>query len=137
MYSIQLGAKEYRVDRIPTRALMEIDEARGLYLRMAGMVEDDPEAPTTFKRAVQVMVEWLVLFFGNQFTADDVYDNYPANKIVEDVARAMAAALGDVDEELKAFPTGASAENSPSDHTATWRLRFMTRLWKTGGRRRK
>lgn len=137
MYSIKLGDKEYRTEIIPTRALLEIDEARELYLKMAGMAEDDPDAPTTFKAAVEAMVKWFVVFFGNQFTADDIYDHYPGDRIVGDVARAMSAALGDVNRELQAFPTGAGAENSPSDHTATWRFRFMTNLWRRGGRPRK
>lgn len=136
MFTVKLGEKTYTVEKVTARALREMDEAWELYIKMdaASRGEADPSDSTTFAKAIDAMVRWFVIFCGEQFTADEVYDHYPADRIVTDVALAMSAVVGRVTEALSAFPTGEVAEKSPEDHTATSPTGSMTSTPRPAGR---
>ncbi len=139
MFTVTLGDKTYKVEKVSVRALAGLDEAWDLYRRLIQAVggEQIEGDATTFKQAIDALVRWFVLFCGDQFTADEVYDHYPADRIVADVALAMQAVVGRVTEELKHFPMSAGPEKEEQPPTGTSPIGFMTRIWKRAGRRRK
>lgn len=139
MFTVTLGDKTYKVEKVTVRALAGLDEAWDMYRRLIQAVggEQIEGDATTFKQAIDALVRWFVLFCGDQFTADEVYDHYPADRIVADVALAMQAVVGRVTEELKHFPMSAGPEKEELPPTETSPTGFMTRIWKRAGRRRK
>ena len=55
--------------------------------------------------ALDVMVKWFCIVFGNQFTPDEMYDNYPADRLMHDIALALMAVQTQTTEVLDGFPT--------------------------------
>ena len=55
--------------------------------------------------ALDTMVKWFCILFGNQFTPDEVYDNYPADRLMHDIALALMAVQTQTTEVLDTFPT--------------------------------
>lgn len=51
-----------------------------------------------------VPIETFILF-GNQFSPDDMYDYYPADRLMHDIALALMAVQTQTTEVLDAFPT--------------------------------
>ena len=47
----------------------------------------------------------LFILFNNQFTPDEVYDNYPADRLMHDIALALMAVQTQTTEVLDSFPT--------------------------------
>jgi len=47
----------------------------------------------------------LRILFNNQFTPDEVYDNYPADRLMHDIALALMAVQTQTTEVLDSFPT--------------------------------
>ena len=45
------------------------------------------------------------ILFNNQFTPDEVYDNYPADRLMHDIALALMAVQTQTTEVLDSFPT--------------------------------
>ena len=97
MISCSLNGKKYTMDFVTGRALREIDEAANMYLRLARITEDattgkDVSSETlTVREAMDTMVKWFCLLFNNQFTPDDMYDYYPADRIMHDISTAIMA----------------------------------------------
>ena len=115
MIGCTLNGKRYTVDFVPGRALREIDDAANMYRRLnqitidAAAGKDVSGETLTVKEALDVMVKWFCLLFGNQFTPDDMYDYYPADCIVEDMAKAVMAVNSQASEVLSGFPTKPTA----------------------------
>jgi len=86
MITCKLGDKTYTVDYITGRALREIEPAAKMYTRISAMSEaavrgetlDNPDG-LTIPDAMDVLIRWFCLLFNNQFTPDDVLDNYPVD----------------------------------------------------------
>ena len=116
MISCELGGKKYTMDFVTGRALREIDAAANMYLRLARITEDaaagkDVSGETlTVREAMDVMVKWFCLLFGNQFTPDDMYDYYPADRIMHDISTAIMAVQTQTTSVLAEFPTNPAAE---------------------------
>ena len=55
-----------------------------------------------------VMVRWFCILFGNQFTPDEVYDGYPVDRMMHDIALALMAVQTQTTEILNEFPTKAA-----------------------------
>lgn len=112
MITCTLGEKKYSVDFITGRALREMEPAAKMYSRIVRVsqavvngekvVEDDK---VSIPDALDVMVRWFCILFGNKFTPDDVYDNYPNDRLVHDLALALLAVQNQTTEVLDAFPT--------------------------------
>lgn len=119
MISCELGGKKYTMDFVTGRALREIDDAANMYLRLAKITEDaaagkDVSGETlTVREAMDVMVKWFCLLFGNQFTPDDMYDHYPADRIMHDISTAIMAVQTQTTSVLAEFPTNPAAERKP------------------------
>jgi len=79
------------------------------------------------------------VFCGNQFTPEEVYDNYPGDKIITDIGLALVAVNGQVTEMLKAFPTDINKKKQATTTTRWNRLcsRFTGILSKKAERRTK
>lgn len=117
MITCVLGDKKYTVDYITGRAMREMEPAARMYGKLTnaaksfvkgeemGDAKDIPVAD-----ALDVMIKWFCVLFGNQFTPDDVYDNYPADRIMHDIALALVAVQSQTTEILSEFPTKPAAE---------------------------
>ena len=59
----------------------------------------------TVADALDTMVKWFCILFGNQFTPDEIYDHYPADRLMHDIALALMAVQTQTTEVLDDFPT--------------------------------
>ena len=118
MISCELNGKKYTMDFVTGRALREIDDAANMYLRLAQITADaaagkDMSGETlTVREAMDVMVKWFCLLFNNQFTPDDMYDYYPADRIMHDISTAILAVQTQATDVLSEFPTNPAAEKT-------------------------
>ena len=65
-------------------------------------------------RAMDVMIRWFCILFGNQFTPDDVLDHYPVDRLMHDIALALMAVQTQTTEILDEFPTKAAKTEPPT-----------------------
>ena len=117
MITCKLKDKTYTVDFISGRALREIDPAAKMYskvLKLSGDAfngKDIESEQLTIQEALDVMVKWFCLLFGNQFTPDELYDGYPADRMMHDIALALMAVQTQSTEVLDSFPTKPTTES--------------------------
>lgn len=116
MITCTLNGKEYHIDFVSGRALREIGEAEEMYTRITHITEKalkgedvGGDAPK-IEDALDVMVKWFCLVFGNQFTPDEVYDYYPADRLMHDVALTLLSVQAQTTEILSRFPTKPEAK---------------------------
>ena len=125
MISCTLNGKKYTVDFVSGRALREMEPAAQMYGRIvaisnAALKGEVPEDAKNLSigEALDVMIRWFCLLFGNQFTPDDVLDYYPVDRMMHDIALALMAVQTQTTEILDEFPTKAAkteeAETYPS-----------------------
>ena len=115
MISCTLNGKEYTVDFVSGRALREMEPAAQMYGRIVaisnaalkGEVPEDAKS-LSIGEALDVMIRWFCLLFGNQFTPDDVLDYYPVARMMHDIALALMAVQTQTTEILDEFPTKAA-----------------------------
>ena len=110
-----LKDKKYTVDYIPGRALREMEPAAKMYGRIVALSnaavkgETIPEdQQVAIPEAMDVMIHWFCLLFGNQFSPDDVLDGYPVDRLMHDIALALMAVQTQTTEILDEFPTKAA-----------------------------
>ena len=115
MITCTLRDKKYSVDFISGRALREMEPAAQMYGRIvaisnAALKGEVPEAAKNLSigEALDVMIRWFCLLFGNQFTPDDVLDYYPVDRMMHDIALALMAVQTQTTEILDEFPTKAA-----------------------------
>lgn len=115
MITCTLNGKKYTVDYITGRALREMEPAAKMYSRIVALSnaavrgEELPEDGTlTVTEAMDVMIHWFCLLFGNQFTPDDVLDGYPVDRLMHDIALALMAVQTQTTNILSEFPTKAA-----------------------------
>ena len=112
MITIKLGEKNYHIDFISGRALRELEPAAKMYARIVSISnaairgEEIPESETlTISEAMDVMVKWFCLVFGNQFTPDELLDSYPVDRLMHDIALTLMAVQTQTTSILSEFPT--------------------------------
>ena len=111
MVTCILGDKKYSVDFISGRALREMEPASKMYGRLVALSkaavegQDVSTEQLTIPEALDTMVKWFCILFGNQFSPDDVYDHYPADRLMHDIALAIMAVQTQTTEVLDSFPT--------------------------------
>ena len=116
MISCTLGDRKYTVDFISGRALREMEPASNMYAKVIRLASDAAEGKEvtaegiTIRDSLDVMVKWFCILFGNQFTPDDVYDYYPADRLMHDIALALMAVQTQTTEVLDSFPTTPTAQ---------------------------
>lgn len=117
MISCTLNGKKYTVDFVSGRALREMEPAAQMYGRIVAISNAalEGEVPEDAKNlsvgeALDVMIRWFCLLFGNQFSPDDVLDYYPVDRMMHDIALALMAVQTQTTEILDEFPTKAAKE---------------------------
>lgn len=117
MISCTLNEKKYTVDFVSGRALREMEPAAQMYGRIvaisnAALKGEVPEDAKNLSigEALDVMIRWFCLLFGNQFSPDDVLDGYPVDRLMHDIALALMAVQTQTTEILSQFPTKAAKE---------------------------
>ena len=115
MISCTLNGKKYTVDFVSGRALREMEPAAQMYGRIvaisnAALKGEVPEDAKNLSigEALDVMIRWFCLLFGNQFTPDDVLDYYPVDRMMHDIALALMAVQTQTTEILDEFPPKAA-----------------------------
>ena len=117
MITCTLKDKKYAVDFISGRALREMEPAAKMYAKIVALSnaavkgEEIPQnQQVSVTDAMDVMIRWFCLLFGNQFTSDDVLDGYPVDRLMHDIALALMAVQTQTTEILSQFPTKAAKE---------------------------
>ena len=111
MITCTLGEKKYSVDFVSGRALREMEPALKMYGRLMRISQEAVEGKEvsdkqlTISEALDTLVHWFCILFGNQFTPDEMYDNYPADRLMVDIPLALLAVQTQSTETLDAFPT--------------------------------
>ena len=118
MVTCTLGDKKYSVDFISGRALREMEPASKMYGRLVALSkaavegQDVSNEQLSIPEALDTMVKWFCILFGNQFSVDDVYDHYPADRLMHDIALAIMAVQTQTTEVLDSFPTKPVAQEA-------------------------
>ena len=118
MVTCTLRDKKYSVDFISGRALREMEPASKMYGRLVALSkaavegQDVSNEQLTIPEALDTMVKWFCILFGNQFSVDDVYDRYPADRLMHDIALAIMAVQTQTTEVLDSFPTKPVAQEA-------------------------
>ncbi len=148
MFTVTVGKKTYKVESVNTRALYEMQPAVEIWAKLVKCTEAAEkgevaaDAPT-IKEAMDTLIKWFCVFCGNQFTPDDILDNYPQDSIITDIGLALRAAQMKTTAALTAFPTTARLQKKKQESTPekaaqqTSRFRFMPTFLKREGRRAK
>ena len=117
MITCTLKDKKYAVDFISGRALREMEPAAKMYAKIVALSnaavkgEEIPQSEqVSIPDAMDVMIRWFCLLFGNQFTPDDVLDGYPVDRLMHDIALALMTVQTQTTEILGEFPTKAAKE---------------------------
>ena len=117
MITCTLKDKKYAVDFISGRALREMEPAAKMYAKIVALsnaaakgeeIPQDEQISVT--DAMDVMIRWFCLLFGNQFSSDDALDGYPVDRLMHDIALALMAVQTQTTEILSQFPTKAAKE---------------------------
>ena len=135
MITCTLKDKKYAVDFISGRALREMEPAAKMYAQIVALSnaavkgEEIPqEEQISVTDAMDVMIRWFCLLFGNQFGPDDVLDGYPVDRLMHDIALALMAVQTQTTEILSRVPyeggegTGEPAENGSGRDSAVLTL---------------
>ena len=118
MVTCTLSDKKFSVDFISGRALREMEPASKMYGRLVALSkaavegQDVSNEQLTIPEALDTMVKWFCILFGNQFSPDDVYDHYPADRLMHDIALAIMAVQTQTTEVLDFFPTKPVAQEA-------------------------
>ena len=117
MITCKLKDKQYAVDFISGRALREMEPATKMYAKIVSVSNSAVKGETiqvdeqlTVANAMDEMIRWFCLVFGNQFTAEDVLDGYPVDRLMHDIALTLMAVQTQTTEILSSFPTKAVQE---------------------------
>ena len=117
MITCTLGEKKYSVDFISGRALREMEPAAKMYGKIIALSNAavkgeviSEEQQVTVADAMDEMIRWFCILFGNQFTPDEVLDGYPVDRLMHDIALALMAVQAQTTEILNEFPTKVEAE---------------------------
>ena len=112
MLQVTLGEKIYHVDYVTALALRDIREPLAILKKLDRPADQELG---DFGKDLDPLVKWFCLLFGNQFSVDDVYTHYPADRLLPDLTLAVMAVQQRVSAALSAFPTkaGGTTEERP------------------------
>lgn len=125
MITCTLGDKKYHVDFVTGRALREMEPAAKMYGRIVavsnaalkGEVTEDAKT-LSVGEAMDEMIRWFCILFGNQFSPEDVLDHYPVDRLMHDIAYALMAVQTQTTNVLSDFPTKAAQTNPETEAPA-------------------
>ena len=125
MITCTLNNQKYSIDFVSGRALREMEPAAKMYGRIVALSNAALKGETSadagelsIADAMDVMIRWFCVLFGNQFTPDDVLDHYPVDRLMHDIALALMAVQTQATEILSEFPTKAAKEPASPPKTA-------------------
>ncbi len=104
MLQVTLGEKTYTAEYVSALALREIGRPMEIIRK-----REKEDKPGDFARDLDVLVSWFCVMFGNQFKPEEVYEKYPADRLIPDITLALLAVNNRVSAVLSAFPTTAAA----------------------------
>ena len=107
MLQVTIGEKTYTVPYVSAIALREIARPMAILNR-----EEKEKSAADAGADLDVLVNWFCLMFGDQFTPEDVYRHYPADRLITDIALSVLAVQQRVSGALTAFPTKPAAEEA-------------------------
>lgn len=114
MITCTIGENKYTVDFVSGRALREIGKVNDVLEKMRDLATGKPtEAEIkafNMADAMDTMARWFCLLFQNKFTIDELYDGYPADRIMHDIGLAATAVNNSATEVLSEFPTKPTAQ---------------------------
>ena len=117
MITCTLRDKKYHIDFVSGRALRELEPAAQMYAKVVHLSELATKGQTipedakfTISEAMDTMIRWFCILFQNQFTSDDILDNYPVDRLMHDIALALMAVQAQTTDVLSDFPTKAAKE---------------------------
>ena len=126
MITCTLNGKKYAVDYITGRALREMEPAAKMYAKIVAVANAATKGETvpeeqqfTIPEAMDVMIRWFCLLFGNQFTVDEVFDHYPVDRLMHDIALALMAVQTQTTSILDEFPTKAAQAEKGAEQPQT------------------
>ena len=125
MITCKIKDKTYAVDFISGRALREIEPAAKMYGRIVAIAnaaakgEPVPEDSIRIEDAMDEMIKWFCLVFGNQFTPDEVLDGYPVDRLMHDLSLTLMAVQTQTTEILSEFPTKAATAETEKTEAPT------------------
>ena len=118
MLTCTLRDKKYSIDFVSGRALRELEPAAQMYGKVVSLADKAAKGETvpedakfTISEAMDTMIRWFCILFQNQFTPDEVLDNYPVDRLMHDIALALMAVQAQTTDVLSDFPTKAATEN--------------------------
>lgn len=121
MITCKLGEKNYHIDFISGRALREMEPAAKMYAKIVSISNAAVKGETvqdadklSIAEAMDTMILWFCLVFGNQFTPDELLDNYPVDRLMHDIALTLMAVQTQTTGILNEFPTKAAKETTES-----------------------
>lgn len=121
MISCTLNGQKYSIDFVSGRVLREMEPAAKMYGRIVALSNAALKGETpvgagelSIADAMDEMIRWFCILFGNQFTPDDVLDHYPVDRLMHDIALALMAVQTQTTHILDEFPTKAArTEETP------------------------
>ena len=126
MLTCTLRDKKFSIDFVSGRALRELEPAAQMYGKVVALAQKAAKGETvakdakfTISEAMDTMIRWFCILFQNQFTPDEVLDNYPVDRLMHDIALALMAVQTQTTEILDEFPTKAGAEHLSAKTTET------------------
>lgn len=147
MFTVTVKNKTYTVERVTPRALYEMQPALEMFDKINRVTqaslrgEETQNGPDDIKEAMEVLMDWFVIFCGNQFTRDDLMDGYPADTIMTDIGVAIRSVQMQVTEAIKSFPTTArqprKTQPAVTKVSAASRCRSTLTAWIKGSRSKK
>lgn len=130
MFTVTLNKKTYKVEHVSTKALYELGPVEDFYRRMKKAEEAEQSGGKLpdfdYKKDIGALVDWFVLFCGNQFSSEDMMEYYPSDRIITDVGTAAVYVKSQLTSALEHFPSGE--EHKKKETKKTGFKRFLTRF---------
>jgi hypothetical protein len=63
------------------------------------------------------MIRWFCILFQNQFSPDEILDNYPVDRLMHDIALSLMAVQAQATDVLSDFPTKGATDLPPAEET--------------------
>ena len=148
MFTITVKDKVHKVEKVTPRAIYEMGPALEMFTKIKRVTQQAMKGEAVesgaedIKQAMDVLIDWFVIFCGNRFTRDDILDGYPADSIMTDIGVALSAVQMGVTEAVTAFPTTARLPKKPTPEamtdpaSAASRCKSIRTAWKKAFRRK-
>jgi hypothetical protein len=125
MFTIEVKGKKYTVDKVTPRALYEMQPAMDMFNRINEQTQKSLKGEPVeggkddLKQAMDVLLDWFVVFCGNKFSREDLLDGYGADTIMTDIGVALRSVQMQVTEAIQSFPMTARLPDKKAAEAAT------------------